>query len=94
MKRARISVALRSNPSTSLRIDFDIYHMLLCNQRGLPNLLLESEEVKRIWRFMDLLKSESEDEEDEKEVIISDLQNNKKVTVTIDTESLIYNSIK
>ncbi len=89
-----LKLCLKSNPSTSLRIDFDIYHMLLCNQRGLPNLLLESEEVKRIWRFMDLLKSESEDEEDEKEVIISDLQNNKKVTVTIDTESLIYNSIK
>lgn len=89
-----IKLCLKSNPSTSLRIDFDIYHMLLCNQRGLPNLLLESEEVKRVWRFMDLLNSESEDEDDEKEVIISDLQSNKKVTVTIDTESLMYNSIK
>lgn len=90
-----VRLCLKENKSISLRIDYDIYHMLLCNERGLPNLLLESEEVKRIWRFMDLLRSESEDDnEDEKEVIISDLQNNKKVTVLIDLEKSMYYSIK
>ena len=89
-----VRMCLKSNATIGIRIDFDIYHMLLCNERGLPSLLLESEEVKRIWRFMDLLRSGSEEDEEEKEIIVSDLQSNKKVTVIIDTDENKYISIK
>ena len=89
-----VRMCLKNNATIGIKVDFDIYHMLLCNERGLPSLLLESEEVKRIWRFMDLLRSGSEDDEEEKEIIISDLQSNKKATVSIDTDENKYISIK
>lgn len=89
-----VRMCLKDNATIGIKIDFDIYHMLLCNERGLPSLLLESEEVKRIWRFMDLLRSGSEEDDEEKEVIISDLQSNKKATVLIDTDENKYISIK
>ena len=89
-----VRMCLKDNATIGIKIDFDIYHMLLCNDRGLPSLLLESEEVKRIWRFMDLLRSGSEEDDEEKEVIISDLQSNKKATVVIDTDENKYISIK
>lgn len=89
-----VRMCLKDNPTIGIKVDFDIYHMLLCNERGLPSLLLESEEVKRIWRFMDLLRSGSEEDDEEKEVIISDLQSNKEVTVLIDTDENKYISIK
>ena len=43
---------------------------------------------------MDLLRSGSEEDDEEKEVIISDLQSNKEVTVLIDTDENKYISIK
>ncbi len=77
--------ALKNDIHINLRIDFNIYHMLKCVEKGIPQLLIESEEVKQIWRFMDQLRTDNEDEfEEEYEILISDLESSKEISVHIE----------
>ncbi|MCD7785256.1 MAG: DUF4338 domain-containing protein [Oscillospiraceae bacterium] len=81
-------------PEIFLKIDFDMYNFLLEAERGVPVLLMESDTVKKVWRFVEQLQSEKALETEE-DVTLSlfDVQGKKEVTVTIDRESKCYSSI-
>ena len=77
-----------------LKIDFDMYNLLLEAERGVPVLLMESDTVKKVWRFVEQLQSET-DLEDEDDVTLSlfDVQGKKEIVVSIDRESKRYSNI-
>lgn len=47
-----------------LKIDFEMYLLLAEAERGVPVLFLESDLVKKVWRFIEQLQSFSEIDED------------------------------
>lgn len=48
-----------------LKVDFDMYSLLLEAERGVPVLLMESDTVKKVWRFIEQLQNEDDiDHED------------------------------
>lgn len=77
-----------------LKIDFDMYSLLLEAERGVPVLLMESDTVKKVWRFVEQLQSDS-DLENEEDVNLSlfDVQRKREIVITVDRESKRYSSI-
>lgn len=77
-----------------LKIDFGMYLLLNEAQRGVPVLFTESDLVKKVWRFIEQLKSyDSIDDEDTVDLSLMDIQNKKTITVSIDREDEKYSSI-
>lgn len=81
-------------PDIFLKIDFEMYRLLADAERGVPVLFLESDLVKKVWRFIEQLQS-FDDIEDEDTVHINllDVQNKKRIDVTIEREDKKYLSI-
>ena len=77
-----------------LKIDFAMYLMLTEAERGVPVLFLESDLVKKVWRFIELLQSYEEIDEDVVTINLLDVQNKKRIDVTIDREDKKYTGIK
>ncbi|HWR28487.1 MAG TPA: Druantia anti-phage system protein DruA, partial [Negativicutes bacterium] len=48
-----------------LKVDFDMYLLLAETERGVPVLFMESDLVKKVWRFIEQLQSIEETAEDE-----------------------------
>lgn len=71
-----------------------MYLMLTEAERGVPVLFLESDLVKKVWRFIELLQSYEEVDEDVVTVNLLDIQNKKRIDVTIDREDKKYTNIK
>lgn len=84
----------KDSPDVFLKIDFDMYSLLLEAERGVPVLLMESDTVKKVWRFIEQLQDEDSIEDDE-DVSISlfDVQGKREVKVVVDRESKRYSSI-
>lgn len=77
-----------------LKIDFDMYMLLSEAERGVPVLFMESDLVKKVWRFVEQLQSfEDLDEDDTVTVSLLDVQNKKKISVAIDREENKYSAI-
>lgn len=77
-----------------LKIDFDMYMLLTEAERGVPVLFMESDLVKKVWRFIEQLQSFDDiDEDDTVTVSLLDVQNKKKIAVAIDREENKYSSI-
>ncbi len=77
-----------------LKIDFDMYVLLTEADRGVPVLFMESDLVKKVWRFIEQLQSVSEiDEDDPVNISLLDVQNKKKITVKLDQEENKYSAI-
>ncbi len=84
----------RSFPDVFLKIDFDMYSLLLEAERGVPVLLMESDTVKKVWRFIEQLQNENNlDVEDDISISLFDVQGKREVKVVIDRESKRYSSI-
>lgn len=78
-----------------LKIDFDMYMLLSEAERGVPVLFMESNLVKKVWRFVEQLQSfEDLDEDDTVTVSLLDVQNKKKISVAIDREENRYSAIE
>ena len=78
-----------------LKIDFDMYMLLSEAERGVPVLFMESDLVKKVWRFVEQLQSfEDLDEDDTVTVSLLDVQNKKKISVVIDREENKYSAIE
>lgn len=77
-----------------LKIDFDMYVLLTEADRGVPVLFMESDLVKKVWRFIEQLQSVSEiDEDDPVNISLLDVQNKKKIVVKLDQEENKYSTI-
>lgn len=77
-----------------LKVDFDMYNLLLEAERGVPVLLMESDTVKKVWRFIEQLQNGDDiDDEDDINISLFDVQGKREVKVIIDRESKRYSSI-
>ena len=76
-----------------LKIDFDMYLLLSEAERGVPVLFLESDLVKKVWRFIEQLQSFDEVDDDIVSINLLDIQNKKRIDVTIDREDKKYLSV-
>lgn len=84
----------KGNPDVFMKIDYSMYSLLLEAERGVPVLLMESDIVKKVWRFVEQLQDTSDlDEEDDVCISLFDVQGKKEVTVTIDRDSKRYTRI-
>lgn len=80
--------------SIFLKVDFDMYLLLTETERGVPVLFMESDLVKKVWRFIEQLQSIEETDEDEDiHISLMDVQNKKKITVSIDRDDRKYATI-
>lgn len=70
-----------------------MYMLLTEAERGVPVLFMESDLVKKVWRFIEQLQSFDEINEDSVTVSLLDVQNKKKISVVIDREENKYSSI-
>lgn len=77
-----------------LKIDFDMYMLLTEAERGVPVLFMESDLVKKVWRFVEQLQSFDDVDEDETVTVsLLDIQNKKKISLAIDREENKYSTI-
>ena len=77
-----------------LKVDFDMYSLLLESEHGVPVLLMESDTVKKVWRFIEQLQNEGNiDDEDDIGISLFDVQGKREVKVIIDRESKRYSNI-
>ena len=78
-----------------LKIDFDMYRLLSEAERGVPVLFMDSNLVKKVWRFVEQLQSfEDLQEEDSVTISLLDVQNKKKISVSMDREEKKYSTIE
>ena len=77
-----------------MKVDFDMYLLLNEADRGVPVLFMESDLVKKVWRFIEQLQSfEDIDEDDTIEIGLMDVQNKRTIMVSIDREDMKYSSV-
>ena len=88
------SLEKKDSPNIFLKVDFDMYLLLNEAERGVPVLFMESDLVKKVWRFIELLQSyENIDHEDTVEVRLMDVQNKRIIMVGVDREDHKYSTI-
>ncbi len=89
-----IRLEKKDSPNIFLKIDFEMYLLLNEAERGVPVLFMESDLVKKIWRFIEQLQLfEDIDDEDTVEIGLMDVQNKRTIRVDIDREDKKYSSI-
>lgn len=89
-----IRLEKKNSPSIYLKIDYEMYLLLNEAERGVPVLFMESDLVKKVWRFIEQLQSfEGIDDEDTIEIGLLDVQNKRTVMVSIDREDKKYSAI-
>lgn len=89
-----IRVEKKGASNIFLKVDFDMYMLLTEAERGVPVLFMESDLVKKVWRFIEQLQFLDEDEDDPIRMTLMDVQNKKKIYVTIDREDNKYSVIE
>lgn len=89
-----IRLEKKDMPNIFLKVDFEMYLLLNEAERGVPVLFMESDLVKKVWRFIEQLRSyKGIDEEDTVELGLMDVQNKRTIMITIDREDNKYSSI-
>ncbi len=90
-----IRLEKKDAPNIFLKIDFEMYLLLNEVERGVPVLFMESDQVKKVWRFVEQLQSSKDlDNEDIVEIGLMDVQNKRTIKVDIDREDRRYSSIE
>jgi len=84
----------RDYRDVALKIDFDMYRLLLAAERGAPMLYIESDTAKRIWRFMERVQGVTVLDTDEVEVTLLEVNEKRIHRVRISREDKRYLSIK
>ncbi len=88
-----IRLEKKNAPSIFLKVDFEMYLLLNEAERGVPVLFMESDLVKKVWRFIEQLQSFDDVEEDTVRIGLMDVQNKRTIMVEIDREDKKYSSI-
>ena len=83
------------SPGIYLKINYDMYLLLNEAARGVPVLFMESDLVKKVWRFIEQLQSFSDiKNKDTVNIGLMDVQNKRTIHVTIDKDENKYASIE
>lgn len=89
-----IRLEKNDRPNIFLKIDFEMFRLLSEAERGVPVLFMDSDLVKKVWRFVEQLQANNEIEDDEL-ITLLDVQNKKAVSVAIECdENAYYTEIK
>lgn len=89
-----IRLEKKDSPDIFLKVDYEMYLLMNEAERGVPVLFMESDLVKKVWRFMEQLQSFGKiDDEDTVEVGLLDVQNKRTVMVSVDREDKKYSGI-
>jgi len=84
----------KESPKIFLKVDFEMYLLMNEAERGVPVLFMESDLVKKVWRFIEQLQSYKDiNDEDSVELGLMDVQNKKTIIISIDREDNKYSSI-
>jgi hypothetical protein len=81
-------------PSVFLRVDFEMYRLLMETERGVPMLIIENDVTKRIWRFVEQLQKFGDEPDDELTITLLDVDEKREYVVQIDREENRYQSIE
>lgn len=89
-----IRLEKKDSPNIFLKVDFDMFLLLNEAERGVPVLFMESDLVKKVWRFIEQLQSYKDiDEDGTVELGLMDVQNKRTIMVDVDREDHKYASI-
>lgn len=88
-----IRLEKKDTQSIFLKVDFEMYLLLNEAERGVPVLFMESDLVKKVWRFIEQLQSLKNIEEDSVEIGLMDVQNKRTIMIDVDREDHKYSSI-
>ena len=90
-----IRLEKKDAPDIFLKVDYEMYLLMNEAERGVPVLFMESDLVKKVWRFIEQLQSFEEiDDEDTVDVGLLDVQNKRTVMVSVDREDKKYSGIE
>lgn len=81
-------------PSVFLRVDLEMYRLLMETERGVPMLIIENDVTKRIWRFVEQLQKHDDTSDDELIITLLDVDEKREYVVQIDREENRYQSIE
>ena len=79
--------------SISLKVDYEMFELLQGTERGIPVMFVETNLIKKVWRFMDQLQTSDDFDDDEMDFTIVDIQQKKMISVSIDTDAKQYTQI-
>ena len=89
-----IRLEKKDSPNIFLKVDFEMFLLLNEAERGVPVLFMESDLIKKVWRFVEKLQSFKDIEnEDTVEISLMDVQNKRRIIVDVDREDSKYSSI-
>ena len=90
-----IRLEKKGSPSIFLKVDFGMYLLLNEAEHGVPVLFVESDLVKKVWRFIEQLQTfEDITTGDSLEIGLMDVQNKKTMMITVDTDEQKYSAIE
>lgn len=95
LNRNYIRLEKATNKTIFLKIDFNMFLLLKEIDKGIPVLFTESDDVKKVWRFIEQLQKDNAnaDYDDEAKISIFDVQEKLQIDVTVDMEDKKYISI-
>lgn len=83
-------VLVEENSGEKLKIDFSMFKLLQCSGQKVPVWALEeNNEAKKVWRFMENIVPQIDDE-DEREIVLCDLKRKEKIVVGVSLEDHRY----
>lgn len=88
-----IRLEKKDSPNIYLKVDFGMFLLLNEAERGVPVLFMESDLVKKVWRFSEQLQS-FKDIDDTSEICLMDVQNKRTIMVDVDRDDKKYSSIE
>jgi hypothetical protein len=91
-----IRLQRKDTPSIFLKVDWELYCLLLEAERGVPMLLIkDNETTKRVWRFIEQLQQVTDlDDSGEITLTMLDIDDKKELSVKIDREDKKYLSVE
>lgn len=92
MAQNYVRLEKKDDSNVFLKIDFEMYNLFLEAERGVPVLLMESDTVKKAWRFVEQLQCEPK-LDDDIQISLFDVHEKMKIIVDIDRESKRYSRV-
>lgn len=86
-----VLLSLKENSKIYLKVDFELYSMLLHVEAGIPMLYMENDTVKKLWSFSEKLNEYSDDID---KIDLFDVKTKSKLSVQIDLDDKKFIDLK
>lgn len=88
-----VLLQIKDTPGIHLKVDYELFRLLSDAERGIPMLLVESDSMRRVWRFVEQLQTATSGDDEEMQVVLLDLDERREVRVSIDRDDNCYTEI-